>query len=110
MFLKRFQRTFGNPCHRKPSVPKRTIIDYHGVLASRTGLAIGDTVIFGFRTQMQMTRSYVAVVQGVQSGSPSLAGLFDHAGTMIRRDHVPLPMGQAMESIERAARAYRART
>lgn len=91
------------------SVPKTTIIDYHGVLSSRKGLAIGDTVVFGFRTQMQMTRSNVAVVQGVQSGSPSLAGLFDNAGTMIRRDHAPLPIRQARESIERAAQAYRAR-
>jgi predicted amino acid racemase len=89
------------------SVPKTTIIDYHGVLASRAGLAIGDTVIFGFRTQMQMTRSYVAVVQGAQSGSPTLAGLFDHAGTMIGRDHVPLAMKQAKDRIERTARAYR---
>ncbi len=95
--------------HVVTSVPKTTIIDYHGVLASLGGLAIGDTVIFGFRTQMQMTRSYIAVVQGVQSGSPSLAGLFDHAGTMIDRNNVPLPMRKAKQSIERAARRYTVR-
>ncbi len=91
------------------SVPKKTIIDYHGVLRSREGLEVGDTVIFGFRTQMQMTRSSVAVLSGVQSGNPTLAGLFDHAGTMIDRDRVPLSVKDAKDRIARAARAYRGR-
>ncbi len=91
------------------SVPKKPIIDYHGVLASKEGIDIGDTVIFGFRTQMQMTRSQVAVMQGVQSGQPAVVGLFDHAGTMIDRDRVPVTMEEAKERIDRAARAYRER-
>ncbi len=91
------------------SVPKKTIIDYHGVLASREGLAVGDTVVFGFRTQMQMTRSYVAVLQGVQSGKAELVGLFDHAGTMVDRSRVPLSMKEARDRITHAARAYRRR-
>jgi predicted amino acid racemase len=89
------------------SVPKKTIIDYHGVLASKAGIGIGDTVIFGFRTQMQMTRSQVAVLQGVQSGQPAVVGIFDHAGTMIDRQRVPVRMKEAKERIARAARAYR---
>jgi predicted amino acid racemase len=89
------------------SVPSKPIIDYHGVLASRVGISIGDTVLFGFRTQMQMTRSQVAVLQGVQSGQPAVVGLFDHAGTMIDPGRVPVGMKEAKERIARAARAYR---
>jgi predicted amino acid racemase len=88
------------------SVPKKPIIDYHGVLASKAGIGIGDTVIFGFRTQMQMTRTQVGVVQGVQSGQPAVIGIFDHAGTMIDRERVPIAMKEAKERIARAARAY----
>jgi predicted amino acid racemase len=86
---------------------KKQIIDYHGILQSKAGLQIGDTVIFGFRTQMHMTRSQVAVLQGVQSGKPQVVGLFDHAGTMIDRDRVPVSMREAQASIENVARAYK---
>lgn len=88
------------------AVPKKQIIDYHGVLQSREGVRIGDTVIFGFRTQMQMTRSQVAVVQGVQSGKLRVVGLFDNAGTMIDRDRVPVPVAEAQKTIETVARTY----
>ena len=86
---------------------KKQIIDYHGILQSKEGLAVGDTVLFGFRTQMQMTRSQVAVLQGVQAGKPRLVGLFDHAGTMIDRQRVPVAMAEAVKSIESVAKSYR---
>jgi predicted amino acid racemase len=85
---------------------KKQIIDYHGILESKEGLKIGDTVIFGFRTQMQMTRSQVAVLQGVQSGKPQVVGLFDHAGTMIDRDRVPVAISEVVKSIESVAKTY----
>ncbi len=53
-----------------------------------------------------MTRSQVVVVQGAQSGSPAVVGLFDHAGTMIDRDRVPLSMNEARDRIAGAARVY----
>ena len=91
------------------SVSKNQIIDYHGILESKEGIRIGDTVIFGFRTQMHMTRCQVAVLQGAQSGRPRLAALFDHAGTMIDRGRIPVPMAEAKEVIERVSREYRTR-
>jgi predicted amino acid racemase len=56
-------------------------IDYHGILDSN-GLdcTVGDTVVFGFRTQMFMTRAYSAVVEGLSTGSPRLVGVWDWAG------------------------------
>src|SRR5215212_5669592 len=35
------------------------IIDYHAILQPGDRCRAGDTVLFGFRTQMQMTRSYI---------------------------------------------------
>ena len=56
-------------------------IDYHGLLEVNEGSAkVGDTVVFGFRTQVFVTRAYVGVVKGVTSGTPSFAGLFDVQG------------------------------
>jgi predicted amino acid racemase len=56
-------------------------IDYHGVLdVGESGARVGDTVVFGFRTQAFVTRAYVGVVEGTSSGSPRLLGLFDVQG------------------------------
>lgn len=90
------------------TIPRKQIIDYHGVIASRNGVEIGDTVLFGFRTQMHMTRAQVAVVSGAQTGKPELAGIFDHAGTMMDADRVPLPLEEARKTIDRVASRYRA--
>jgi predicted amino acid racemase len=56
-------------------------IDYHGLL-DPTGqdVAVGETVIFGFRPQMFMTRAYSAVVEGLATGAPRLVGVWDWAG------------------------------
>jgi predicted amino acid racemase len=55
------------------------IIDYHAVLGSAERCQPGASVLFGFRTQMQMTRSFVAPVIDVASGRPSIPFLFDAA-------------------------------
>lgn len=56
-------------------------IDYHGILEIREGDArVGDSVVFGFRTQAFATRSYIGVVEGCSSGDPTLRGLFDSQG------------------------------
>ena len=97
-------RTIGE--HRVETVPQKPIIDYHGVLVTRDGVSVGDTVIFGFRTQMQMTRSQVVVLAGVQQGAPEVAGLFDHAGTLMDEDRIPVGMAEARASFERTLRRY----
>jgi predicted amino acid racemase len=56
-------------------------IDYHGLLENQGHpCSIGDTVVFGFRTQMFMTRAYSAVVEGLSSHTPRLVGIWDWAG------------------------------
>jgi predicted amino acid racemase len=59
------------------------IIDYHAILEPGDRCAVGDTALFGFRTQMQMTRSYVAPVSGISTGEPRVHFLFDNAATAL---------------------------
>ncbi|MCB5951793.1 YhfX family PLP-dependent enzyme [Enterococcus sp. BWT-B8] len=58
-------------------------IDYY--LQAEQEHEVGATVIAAFRTQIFVTRSDVAVVSGIQSGSPKLEGIFDSQGNRIRR-------------------------
>ena len=69
------------------------IIDYHIQLEDASRCEVGDTVVTCDRTQMQMTRSWIAVVSGISENKPHLAGLFDHAGHMldeITREALPI--------------------
>ncbi|MCL4395820.1 MAG: alanine racemase [Chloroflexi bacterium] len=63
-----------------PSDP--TAIDYYVSmeLPSDQRVEIGDTVIVCSRAQIFVSRSYVAVVKGIQAGNPALLGLFDALG------------------------------
>ncbi len=83
------------------------IIDYHAPLLEGERAKVGDTAIFGFRTQMQMTRSWVAVCCGLSKGKPELVGLFDNACHMI--DPVTmeaLPLEQAREIVDSVVARY----
>ena len=68
----------------------KQIIDYHVVLQPGACCKIGDTALLFYRTQMQMTRSYVAVVSGISQGEPQLHYLFDHAGTALDEQFNPV--------------------
>lgn len=52
-------------------------IDYYGSIGIPTdfSIEIGDTAIFAFRTQIFVTRAHVALVEGIQSGNPTLIHL-----------------------------------
>jgi predicted amino acid racemase len=55
-------------------------IDYHGILdAGARPARVGDTVVFGFRAQLFMTRAYVGVVEGLGDGDGRLVGVWDWA-------------------------------
>jgi hypothetical protein len=57
-------------------------IDYYGRLevAREADLATGDTVIFGFRPQVFVTRALVAPVSGIRSGKPEVEGIWTSDG------------------------------
>lgn len=66
------------------SQPDAEMIDYYGMLHDiPQRVRVGDTVIAAFRTQIFVTRSYVAVVKGLSTGEPSLFGLWDSRGRRV---------------------------
>jgi predicted amino acid racemase len=77
------------------------IIDYHAVLEDGARCHVGDTALFGFRTQMQMTRSYIAPVSGLASGEPRLHALFDHANTALDEHFDPIDPVHVRADIDR---------
>ncbi len=84
------------------------IIDYHVVLQPGSRCSVGDTVLLCYRTQMQMTHSYVAPVAGIaRSGELRLDYLFDHAGTALDRDFLPVDPASVRRSLEDLLTAYR---
>lgn len=50
-------------------------IDYYGVLYKNGNVRVGDTAIYAFRTQIFVTRAYIALVRGIQDGEPELVHL-----------------------------------
>jgi len=69
---------------------------YGGTLCPTPGqnLKMGDTVIYGFRAQVFTTRSYVAVVDGIQSNNPKLLGVFDRSNNLLDRHGYPVKYGE----------------
>lgn len=59
-------------------------IDYYRLLSApapgQAAVRAGDTAVLAFRTQMFVTRSNVAVVSGLSSGTPKLTALHDALG------------------------------
>jgi predicted amino acid racemase len=94
-----FEQARENPVEYVADIPQ--IIDYHAVLADGERCRVGDTALFGFRTQMQMTRSYVAPVSGLSRGEPHLHALFDDANTALDERFDPADPARVRADIER---------
>ena len=85
----------------------KQIIDYHVVLQPGNRCMVGDTALLGYRTQMQMTRSYVALVSGLSGKSePTLHHLFDHASTALDEHYDPVDPALVRQHIDRLVNAY----
>jgi predicted amino acid racemase len=85
------------------ALPYVGMIDYHAKLIKTPNVQIGDTVVFGFRTQIFVTRAQVAVVSGISENNPKLVGLFDHANNLIDRYGHLLGEKATMDLIEKYA-------
>ena len=66
---------------------KEIFIDYYGLLEpGRKKIEIGDTAIFGFRSQIFATRcANTAVVKGIGKGNYVLLGVYDHCCHRLQR-------------------------
>jgi len=55
-------------------LPPATAIDYYGMIDATGGVETksGDSVVFGFRGQAFVTRSYTVGVSGISSGNPKV--------------------------------------
>lgn len=72
----------GNLHTSKVQPPSLDSIDYHFEL---DGLhPVGQSVIMAFRTQIFVTRSVVAIVEGLSKNRPRLLGLYDSLGKPIK--------------------------
>jgi len=71
--------------HNKVCAEPAGYIDYYGVLdLGKDGNAeVGDTVIYGVRNQVFVSRAYVAIVSGIQKGRPVLQGIYDRKGRLL---------------------------
>lgn len=65
-------------CQIPCEMPKPEAIDYYGILEPEKGqkVKVGDTVIFGFRAQMFVTRAYVVPVSGISRNEPKVEGIY----------------------------------
>jgi len=72
----------------------RNATDYLSSLHPEPGtkLKVGDSVVYGFRAQVFVSRSHVAVVSGLQNGGdPKLLGVFDKANNLLDDRFNPVP-------------------
>ena len=85
----------------------KQIIDYHVELRPGNRCKVGDTALLGYRTQMQMTRSYIAPVSGL-SGKREvrLHYLFDHASTALDEHFDPVDPAKVRQHIDELVALY----
>jgi predicted amino acid racemase len=77
------------------------IIDYHVVLRPGSHCNVGDTALLCYRTQMQMTRSYIGLISGLSGKSEEkLHYLFDHASTALDQQFNAVDPNKARQDID----------
>ena len=66
------------------TIPDPASIDYYGKLHPDAGqrAGVGDTVVYGFRPQVFVTRAYVVPIAGVASGRPEAKGVWNAEGRL----------------------------
>lgn len=84
----------------------RENVDYYAMLTPGEKCDVGDTVIFGFRSQIFYTRAYVAAVSGISDGKPVVQGLFDAACNMLDSNYNVIPVNEVSKKIEAVLEIY----
>jgi predicted amino acid racemase len=72
-------------------------IDYHGTVETDGPVAVGNTAVYAFRSQVFVSRASVAVLRDVQ-GTPQVVGLFNRDGFAVDETLRPLGPEQASQS------------
>jgi predicted amino acid racemase len=89
-------------------IPQDQIIDYHAALVPGDRVQVGNTALFGFYTQMQMTRSFTVPVSGISRGEARVEGLFDVGANLLDATGTPLPLEEATSRVREVAARYAA--
>ncbi len=63
-------------------IPPPSAIDYYGMIdaPNPAQAAIGDTVVFGFRPQIFVTRASTVGIAGLDTGKPTVGAVYDAVG------------------------------
>lgn len=74
--------TVSSDALRKVEIPVPASIDYYAMIdaVGSTAPRIGDSVVFGFRPQVFVTRAYVAGISGCSTGKPTVETIYDAFG------------------------------
>ncbi len=64
---------------RPVEIPAAAAIDYYGMIQD-TAAQVGDSVVFGFRPQIFVTRAYSVGVAGLSTGAPRVCAIHDAFG------------------------------
>lgn len=84
---------------RAVEMPAAQAIDYYATVPIDSGrVREGDTVLFGFRPQVFVTRGLTAGIRGIASGRPQLAGIWSADGSR------PLTVADAIAGTTRSDR------
>src|SRR6202012_460906 len=60
-------------------IPAAAAIDYYGMIQDASA-QVGDSVVFGFRPQIFVTRAYSVGVSGLSTGAPVVGAIHDAFG------------------------------
>lgn len=85
-----FPKDGGEPVRAAVELDPADAIDYYGTLHVERPeeVSVGDTVVYAFRSQVFVSRCFVAVVRDV-AGAPEVLGIFDRDGFPLGADLLP---------------------
>ncbi len=99
--------SFEEACEQVLTFQEPPWYDVFGMFADPDQVASpGDTLLFSHLAQAVVERGYVAAVSGVSRGQPKLEALLDNAANVLDEDRNPVPVQEAMLSVDRVAREY----
>lgn len=67
---------------------------------------VGDTVVMAFRQQISFSRSRAAIVLGLRTGKPTLAGIFDRTGNLLQNHGEPVGLADTLDYLDRLPFPY----
>jgi predicted amino acid racemase len=91
----------------RPFRASSAVVDYHGVFGPPGAPgAVGDTIAVVHHPQAQTERGNTVGVSGISRGEPKVTGIFDSAVNPIDRDFAPIPLPDALQTLDEVSELY----